>query len=141
MTQIENPSAEHGDPLRVMVVDDSPVARRKLRDVLTDAGFVVAGEAKDGSQAVVLYPEIRPDVVTMDIAMPEMDGIEATRAIKALDPNAVIIVCSVSSQDADIIEGMAAGAASYIEKPYEPAKVVATLTQMYRFNSRTQRAG
>ncbi|MBE3574852.1 MAG: response regulator [Firmicutes bacterium] len=108
---------------RVLIVDDAAFMRMMLRDILTKAGFEVVGEADNGASAVKSYEELRPDVVTMDITMPEMDGIAATRKIRALDPNAVVIMCSAMGQQALVIDAIQAGAKDFVVKPFQPERV------------------
>src|SRR4051794_41901784 len=95
---------------RVLIVDDALFMRNPLRDIFTAAGFAVAGEADDGVQAVNLFRELKPDLVTMDIVMPYKSGIDATREIVQFDPAAVVILCSALGQGSRGVEGAGAGA-------------------------------
>lgn len=112
---------------RVLVTDDAMFMRLMLKDILTKHGFEVVGEAENGVQAIQKYKELKPDLVTMDIVMPEMDGITAVKSIITSDPNAKIIMCTAMGQQALVIEAMGAGAKDFIIKPFSPAKVVETL--------------
>ncbi|MCL4512606.1 MAG: response regulator [Candidatus Eremiobacteraeota bacterium] len=112
---------------RVLVTDDAMFMRLMLKDILTKHGFEVVGEAENGVQAIQKYKELKPDLVTMDIVMPEMDGITAVKSIMTSDPNAKIIMCTAMGQQALVIEAMGAGAKDFIIKPFSPAKVVETL--------------
>jgi two-component system chemotaxis response regulator CheY len=110
---------------RVLVVDDALYMRTMIRDILNGAGgFEVVGEASNGREAVERFIELEPDLVTMDIVMPELDGIEATREILGRHPAAVIIMCSALGQEALVIESIAAGARDFIIKPFTPEKVL-----------------
>jgi two-component system chemotaxis response regulator CheY len=109
---------------RILVVDDAAFMRMMLKDILTKAGHEVVGEAANGVEAVEKYKELRPDVVTMDITMPEMNGIDAIKEIKKIDPNATVIVCSAMGQQAMVIEAIQAGAKDFIVKPFQPARVI-----------------
>ena len=111
----------------VLVCDDAIFMRTMVGDILTQAGFEIVGEAETGVQAVERYRELRPDLVTMDIVMPEMDGIEATRAILKVDPGANIVICSALGQEALVIESIAAGARDFIVKPFAADKVLGVL--------------
>jgi len=111
-------------PGRILIVDDAAFMRMMLRDILTKNGYEVAGEAANGVIAVEKYKEIRPDLVTMDITMPEMDGITAVREIRKLDPEAKIIMCSAMGQQAMVIEAIQAGARDFIVKPFQPERVL-----------------
>jgi two-component system chemotaxis response regulator CheY len=111
----------------VLVTDDAMFMRLMLKDILTKHGFEVVGEAENGVQAIQKYKELKPDLVTMDIVMPEMDGITAVKSIMTSDPNAKIIMCTAMGQQALVIEAMGAGAKDFIIKPFSPAKVVETL--------------
>src|SRR4051794_41792937 len=102
---------------RVLIVDDALFMRNTLRDIFTGAGFAVAGEADDGVQAVNLFRELKPDLVTMDIVMPYKSGIDATREIVQLDPSAVGIMCSALGQESLVMEAIEAGAPHFIFKP------------------------
>jgi two-component system chemotaxis response regulator CheY len=110
-------------PRTALVVDDAGFMRTMLKDILTRQGFVVVGEAKNGAEAVELYRSLKPDLVTMDIVMPGLTGIEAVRAILAESPDAAIVMCSAMGQQAMVIEAIQAGARDFIIKPFQPARV------------------
>ena len=113
---------------RVLVVDDALYMRTMIRDILSGTGgYEVVGEASNGREAVERFVELEPDLVTMDIVMPELDGIEATREILDRDPSATIIMCSALGQEALVIESIAAGARDFIVKPFTPEKVLRKL--------------
>jgi len=95
-----------------------------IRDILTKNGYNVAGEAENGVKAIEKYTEVKPDLVLMDITMPEMDGIQALKKIKALDPSATIIMCSAMGQQAMVIESIQAGAKDFIVKPFQADRVL-----------------
>ena len=112
---------------KVLIVDDAAFMRMMLRDILTKNGFDVVGEADNGKVAVQMYNELKPDVVTMDITMPEMDGIAAVKEIKAADPGAKIVMVSAMGQQAMVIEAIRSGAADFIVKPFQPDRVLEAL--------------
>ncbi|MFD2208837.1 response regulator [Virgibacillus halophilus] len=109
---------------RILIVDDAAFMRMMVKDILTKNGFEVVGEAGDGSQAVEKYKELSPDLVTMDITMPEMDGITALKKIKEINPEAKIIMCSAMGQQAMVIDAIQAGAKDFIVKPFQPDRVI-----------------
>ncbi|MDD5448473.1 MAG: response regulator [Actinomycetota bacterium] len=108
----------------VLVVDDALFMRMMIKDILTKDGLVVVGEAENGLEAVEKYAELKPDLVTMDIVMPEMDGIEAVRKIIKANPDAKILMCSAMGQQPLVVEALEAGAKDFIVKPFQPAKVI-----------------
>ena len=110
--------------LRVLLVDDTTFMRRMLRDILVRAGFEVSAEASNGRQAVEAYRQARPDLVIMDITMPEMDGVAAVREIAGADPAARIVMCSALGQQELIVEALEAGARDFVVKPFMPEKVL-----------------
>jgi two-component system chemotaxis response regulator CheY len=95
-----------------------------IGDILKQAGFEVIGEAETGTQAVEKYRELRPDLVTMDIVMPDMGGIDAVRAIVAEFPDAQILMCSAMGQQALVVEAVQAGARDFVVKPFQPSRVL-----------------
>lgn len=109
---------------RVMVCDDAAFMRMVIKDILVKNGYEIAAEAENGLKAVEQYPDAKPDLVLMDITMPEVDGIEAVRRIKALDPNANVIMCSAMGQQAMVIEAIQAGAKDFIVKPFQADRVL-----------------
>lgn len=109
---------------RVLIVDDAAFMRMMIREILTKNGYEVCGEANDGTQAIEKYKELKPDLVTMDITMPEMDGIQALREIKKLDANAKVIMCSAMGQQAMVIDAIQAGAKDFIVKPFQQDRVI-----------------
>jgi two-component system chemotaxis response regulator CheY len=109
---------------RILIVDDAAFMRMMLKDILTKNGYEIAGEAADGVQAVEKYKQLRPDLVTLDITMPEMDGIEALRRIRAVDPNARVIMCTAMGQQAMVIDAIQAGARDYVVKPFQADRVL-----------------
>ena len=104
--------------VRVLVVDDAAFMRMMVKDILSKNGYEVVGEAENGMKAVEKFAELRPDLVTMDITMPEMDGISAVKAIRKIDPKAKIVMCSAMGQQAMVIEAIQAGARDFIVKPF-----------------------
>lgn len=108
----------------ILVVDDAAFMRMMIKDILTKNGYVVIGEAENGIKAVEKYKELRPDLVLMDITMPEMDGIQAVKAIKILDSSAKVIMCSAMGQQAMVIESIQAGAKDFIVKPFQAERVI-----------------
>lgn len=107
----------------VLVVDDTKFMRKMLTDMLKQFGYKVVGEADNGRQAVQKFNELRPEIVMMDITMPEMDGIEAMREIRRIEPSAVVLICSAMSQQDLISDALKAGANGYVMKPFKPDKV------------------
>jgi two-component system chemotaxis response regulator CheY len=113
---------------RILVADDAVFMRSMLRDILERSGrFEIVGEAASGHEAVEIFRRERPDLVTMDIIMPEMDGIEATRAILAIDPAATIVMASALGQETLVLEAVAAGARDFLVKPFSREKVLSVL--------------
>ncbi|OEF98618.1 response regulator [Desulfuribacillus alkaliarsenatis] len=109
---------------KIMIVDDAAFMRMMIKDILTKNGFTVVAEAADGAQAVEKYKEHNPDLVTMDITMPEMDGIAALKEIKKMDPSAKVIMCSAMGQQAMVIDAIQAGAKDFIVKPFQADRVL-----------------
>ena len=108
----------------ILLVDDAAFMRMMLKDILVKNGYNVVGEAENGAKALEKYKELKPTLVIMDITMPEMDGIQAAKAIKAEDGNALIIMCSAMGQQAMVIESIQAGARDFIVKPFQPDRVL-----------------
>lgn len=98
--------------------------RATVGDILTRAGFEVVGEAETGQQAVERYRALRPDLVTMDIVMPDMGGIDAVRAITAFDPGAKVLMCSAMGQQSLVVQAIQAGARDFVVKPFQPSRVL-----------------
>ena len=112
---------------RLLVVDDAMLMRRIIRDVAVEAGWEVVGEAKDGREGVDLFDRLRPDLVTMDVVMPEMGGLEALRMIKGLDPSARVVMVTALDQKQTIEEAIRDGALDFIVKPFERDRIAGLL--------------
>ena len=108
----------------VLICDDAAFMRMMIKEILSKNGYNIAGEAENGLKAIEKYNELKPDLVLMDITMPEMDGIEALKKIKEADPNATIIMCSAMGQQAMVIEAIQSGAKDFIVKPFQPERVL-----------------
>lgn len=109
---------------KILVVDDAAFMRMMIKDILSKNGYEVVGEANDGVQAIERFKELKPDLVTMDITMPEMDGITALKEIKKLDGSAKVIMCSAMGQQAMVIDAIQAGAKDFIVKPFQADRVI-----------------
>lgn len=109
---------------KVVIVDDAAFMRMMIKDILTKSGYEVVGEADNGIKAVEKYKELTPDLVLMDITMPEMNGIDAVKTIKEIDPGAKIVMCSAMGQQAMVIESIQAGARDFIVKPFQADRVL-----------------
>jgi two-component system chemotaxis response regulator CheY len=118
--------------IRVLVVDDAMFMRSMIKDILHNAGgrYEVVGEANNGREAIVRYRELEPHLVTMDIVMPQMDGIEATREILKIDPSATVVICSAMGQEALVVESISAGAKDFIVKPFTSERVLQVLAKV-----------
>ena len=108
----------------ILICDDAAFMRMMIKDILTKNGYNVAGEAENGAKAVEKYNELKPDLVLMDITMPEMDGIQALKKIKENDSSALVIMCSAMGQQAMVIESIQAGAKDFIVKPFQADRVL-----------------
>jgi two-component system chemotaxis response regulator CheY len=113
----------------ILVVDDAAVIRLMLRKILVEGGYEVSGEAATGKEAVRKYNLLRPDLVLMDITMPEMNGLTALKEIKAIDPHARVVICSAMGQKQLIQEAVEAGALSFMVKPFEAEKVLEVVSK------------
>ncbi|MBS3969395.1 MAG: response regulator [Clostridia bacterium] len=109
---------------RVLIVDDAAFMRMMIKDILSKNGYEIAGEAENGQKAVEMYKELKPDLVTMDITMPEKDGIAAVKEIKQMDASARIIMCSAMGQQMMVMEAIQAGARDFIVKPFQQERVI-----------------
>lgn len=108
----------------ILVVDDAAFMRMMIKDILSKNGYEVIGEADNGARAIEKYKELKPDLVIMDITMPEVDGIQAVKEIKKFDENAKIIMCSAMGQQAMVIESIQAGARDFVVKPFQADRVL-----------------
>ncbi|MBO4311320.1 MAG: response regulator [Lachnospiraceae bacterium] len=108
----------------ILIVDDAAFMRMMIKDILSKNGYTIAGEAENGVKAIEKYNELKPDLVLMDITMPDKDGIQALKDIKGSDPDAKIIMCSAMGQQAMVIESIQAGAKDFIVKPFQPDRVL-----------------
>ncbi|MBR2076769.1 response regulator [Exiguobacterium sp. TRN 1102] len=114
---------------KVLVVDDAAFMRMMIKDILTKNGYDVVGEAENGADAVAKYRELTPDLVTLDITMPEMDGLAALKEIRSFDSNAKIIMCSAMGQQAMVIDAIQAGAKDFIVKPFNAERVIEAVSK------------
>ncbi|MEW5762022.1 MAG: response regulator [Bacillota bacterium] len=119
---------------RILIVDDAAFMRMMIKNIVTKNGYEVVGEAENGAAAVKLYQETKPDLVTMDITMPEMDGVQAVRAIRALDPGANIIMISAMGQQAMVMEAIQAGARDFIVKPFQQERILQAIERVLARN-------
>ena len=108
---------------RILIVDDAAFMRMMIKDILTKHGYEVVGEAVNGQDGLEKYRELKPDLVTMDITMPEMDGLQALKAIRKEDPKAKVLMCSAMGQQAMVIEAIQNGAKDFIVKPFQADRV------------------
>lgn len=112
---------------RVLVVDDAAFMRMTIKKMIEPEGYNVAGEAGNGVEAVQKYMEIQPDIVLLDITMPEMNGVDALKRIKEFDPKAKVVICSAMGQQAMVAQAVQSGAKDFIVKPFEKDRLVAAL--------------
>lgn len=115
---------------KVLIVDDAAFMRMMLKDILTQGGYEIAGEAANGQEACDLYNQTKPDIVTMDITMPQMDGITALKTIMAADSSAKIVMCSAMGQQAMVIEAIQSGAKDFIVKPFQAQRVLDAIKKL-----------
>ena len=115
---------------KVLVVDDAAFMRLAIKNVLEKNGFLVVGDAKNGRKAVEKYIETRPDIVTMDITMPDMTGIDALKKIREIDPDAKVVMISAMGQEKMVKEAILSGAKNFIVKPYKEEHIVRTLLKV-----------
>jgi len=109
---------------RILIVDDTLFMRTLLKNILFTGGHSIVGEAGDGDEAIEKYKELKPDLVTMDVVMPKMNGIEALKAIKGIDPNAKVIMCTAVGQEQMVKLAIKSGARGYVVKPFQAPKVL-----------------
>ena len=114
----------------VLICDDAIFMRTMIGDILTQSGFEIVGEAETGVQAIDQYKQLQPDLVTMDIVMPDMGGIDAVREITRFDPEARILMCSAMGQQALVVEAIQAGARDFVVKPFQPSRVLEAVTRV-----------
>ena len=114
----------------ILVCDDAAFMRMMIKDILGKNGYTVAGEAENGQKAVEKYTELKPDLVLMDITMPEMDGIQALKEIRKIDGSAKVIMCSAMGQETMVIDAIRSGAKDFIVKPFKPERVLKTVTSI-----------
>jgi len=115
---------------KILIVDDASFMRMMIKDALQKNGYSDLHEAEDGLKAVEMFDAINPDIVFMDITMPNMDGLEALKAIKGKHPGSVVVMCSAMGQESMVIEAIKAGARDFIVKPFKPDRIMKTLTSL-----------
>lgn len=115
---------------RILIVDDAAFMRMMLKDILTKNGFEIAGEAENGEDAYNKYKELNPDVVTMDITMPNVDGLQGLKMIMGEFPNAKVIMCSAMGQQAMVLEAIQSGAKDFIVKPFDADRVLEAVNKI-----------
>lgn len=116
--------------MRILLCDDASFMRNILKDIFVKAGHEICGEAENGNVAISLYKELKPDLVTMDITMPEKDGLQALKEIRAFDQNANIIMCSAMGQQIIVLEAIKNGAFNFVVKPFKAEKVLEAISNI-----------
>lgn len=114
---------------KILIVDDSIISRKKIRTILESANHIIVGEAGDGADALSKYKELKPDLVTMDITMPEVDGISVLKEIIAYDPSARVVMITALGKGGTILEALNAGAKHYITKPYSEDQIIHSIQE------------
>ena len=114
----------------ILIVDDAAFMRMMIKNILVKNGYDVVGEAENGQIAFELYKQLKPDLVTMDITMPEMDGIDGVKAIRGFDPNANVIMCSAMGQQAMVMEAIQAGAKDFVVKPFQQDRILQAIERV-----------
>ncbi|ACL69516.1 response regulator receiver protein [Halothermothrix orenii H 168] len=117
---------------RVLIVDDAAFMRMMIKNILTEGGYEIVGEAENGIDAAKLYKELKPDLVMMDITMPEMDGIDAVKKIIEIDKDAKIVMCSAMGQQAMVLDAIQAGAKDFVVKPFKPDRVLEAVSRVLK---------
>lgn len=117
---------------KVLIIDDSKMSRRMLRTILEGIGHEIVGEAGNGEEGLTLYKELTPDVVTMDITMPEMDGIKCLQEIMGIDPTAKVLMVTAAGQASKLMEALKSGAKDFICKPYEPEQIINAVKEVLK---------
>ena len=115
---------------KILLVDDAAFMRMMLKNTLTQAGYTDLIEAEDGVKAVEAYTAEKPDLVFMDITMPNKDGLETLKEIKAMDPGATIVMCSAMGQETIVMDSIKSGAKDFIVKPFKPERVLSTVKKI-----------
>jgi two-component system chemotaxis response regulator CheY len=109
---------------RILVVDDAAFMRKMVKDALLAAGHEIVGEAGNGAEAVARFQELKPDLLTLDITMPEKDGLAALADIIGSDPDARVVMCSALGQETKVVQALKLGAKDFVVKPFQPARVI-----------------
>lgn len=117
---------------KILIVDDSKMSRKMLRNVLEGIGHDIVAEAGNGQEGVELYKQFKPDAVTMDITMPQMDGLSCLKEIKELDPDARVVMVTAAGQSSKLMDALKLGAKEFICKPYEPEQVINALKEVLK---------
>ncbi len=112
---------------KILIVDDSRTSRKILKSILTEAGHEIIGEATNGEEAVKMYDELNPDLVTLDITMPVMDGLSALKIIMTDHPDATVIMVTAAGQKSKMVEAIKEGASEFIQKPFEPEQILSVV--------------
>ncbi len=115
---------------RVLIVDDAAFMRISIRNILSKNGYEIAGEAGNGAEAVQKFTELRPDIITMDITMPEVNGLEALKQIRTIEPSAVVVMVSALGQESMVRDAVMAGAKGFVVKPFKEETIMAALSKL-----------
>lgn len=115
---------------KILIVDDSRTSRKILRGILEDAGHEIVGEAVDGSDGVIKFKQLKPDLVTLDITMPVMDGLSALKSIKEIDADAKVIMVTAAGQQSKMVEAIKLGASEFVTKPFEGEDIVKLVNKL-----------
>lgn len=116
---------------KILIVDDSRTSRKILRGILEELGYEVIGEATNGEEGVKMYEELKPDLVTLDITMPIMDGIDALKHIMAKDSSAKVVMVTAAGQKGNVVDALKLGAFDFISKPFEPEVISSSLKKAF----------
>lgn len=119
-----------GETKKVLIVDDSSFLRNSLKKILEDSGYEVIGMAENGLEAISKYKELKPDLITLDIIMPQMNGMESLKLLRSVDPNVCVIMVSSMSSEQSVLDCVEAGAKNYILKPFEEKRVIEVIQKV-----------